>query len=1013
MRIHDKVAEMEITKKKIGFLVSLFILFLGNILHAQQNFTCDIESKIQLEVTPRSCLQSEIEVWIEEDPDDKGINCGVWHYALIEAETNDTIQGPYRFGKYGEPNGKFNNLSPETYNVIFKKDDDDQLYYWNGSGITPNSSQKEDIEIESDYQEVRASASFTGDPICPKKAGSNYGGAHLTVKVTGGGGGGPFIYKVEGDDGSFEESDETDDTEYTFTDLKDGESVTYSITDLSCGGGVTKNFTYKLPLSNQTAKPEKIKLFFKRDCATDGYTTQIAVEHDSTPGVDQKPGTLHMEVTGNGPNAGQSWDLTEEDLVDSGHVFEFRFQLPVSLEPGEMINAVYETDCWPTLEKSTTVQPIREDIFNPSPSKNFGYQEVVVIGGECSIQPTLYLNAIHTLKGDDYDMLCADTPIKVYREVPDDSGNFEELEGPGDGLDFRGITDPVSYLGGMRWNENPLNNGNTELVLGDLGLEDGGTFKVVLVDQKLDTVSEVLEVPPVQETDQIRIEDVVKGYSLMEGSGGLAINFNSKGTEYKGVFHVIIEPDPKSSIPNGSFENPEFETGTMKFVDDKGNNANMSYNFPIEFDGSPDRNDQIKVGDLPPGKYKISVQDKCAEENNKIFSYEIKSSHLVHYDPEVKITPQCNGDDLHYDLRHNSNMRNYGVKKLFRAKSNGKRGTGLNVSGVNSQDYKQKYSDVPNFTEIGDFIMVHADAGASSGTDGFYSAVNKANGYKKYKRDIEIPVTVKPHKDLQTQLRALCYIENDTKKAQIEVGISSGTLIYPIRYNVLDEEGEVVDSYTAESEGDKLSHTFKDLEPFTYTSTDTIPNTYNIELIPGYKGNGRGCSSRVTLAEFHCEEIADLEIVKTGDPAPPEKQYIDMKEDPIIHFTLTVENHGPETSSQNFVQDIFPDGFEYVRHEPESASYNLTNSKGDDIGEWKIGKLRVGQKVELIIFGKMKKQGDYLNRATVYPSAQHTIEDPYERTAEAEIIPAYHLLKVNPALMNHNPEPKTESSDPP
>jgi uncharacterized repeat protein (TIGR01451 family) len=78
-----------------------------------------------------------------------------------------------------------------------------------------------------------------------------------------------------------------------------------------------------------------------------------------------------------------------------------------------------------------------------------------------------------------------------------------------------------------------------------------------------------------------------------------------------------------------------------------------------------------------------------------------------------------------------------------------------------------------------------------------------------------------------------------------------------------------------------------------------------------------------------------------------------------IAFTLQLENFGPSPASGVVVQDLLPAGLGYVSSVASQGAYN------SGTGQWTVGALAVGQRVELLVVATANATGNFTNTATV------------------------------------------------
>ncbi|MCC7550670.1 MAG: DUF11 domain-containing protein, partial [Methanobacterium sp.] len=213
---------------------------------------------------------------------------------------------------------------------------------------------------------------------------------------------------------------------------------------------------------------------------------------------------------------------------------------------------------------------------------------------------------------------------------------------------------------------------------------------------------------------------------------------------------------------------------------------------------------------------------------------------------------------------------------------------------------------------------------------------------------------------------------------------------YPIHYTIV---------ITNEGPSDALNVTFDDyytpdlLEDTYYSTSNGIPwtayiNPLNItnlidRLAPGQNvtiwingtvisnatqglNNTAGTSSetdpegRKTASVYNDIQTAHVTIEKTVSNTQP---YIHE----TIHFTLIVQNWGPDTAINVYAVDKLPTGVKYVSSVANYGSYDPTT------GIWTIGNLPYGSIAQLVITVVVEKLGPIENHAHIYTDSYDPI----------------------------------------
>ncbi len=1012
---------------RIGFLFSLFLLCAWNTLWAQ----CSLEGyTVDVSKDENSCNQSSIDVSIDvKKYDDNFLNC-YWKVSVRSVATGKSARSS-SFDETGEA-GTLGNLAQGSYYLEFEDESGEQVYYWDGgTGFTANAGNRGEITIHDEYVTPIIQAT---DNVSPSCFGTDEE-AEITLRITNkevvGDG---FTFEIYGEGVESQSSGKVQDTEYTFSGIESGKEVFYKITDYSCGVAVTTTGRHSLHKSPVVAKANQIRYYFKRDCENGGYSMQVGIRHDSKILDDQIPGQLELTISG------ETFVLdpveNPEVLIEKQSSLEYRYEIPTEKNPnpGDIISASYMAGC---LDKPLPRNNYKIEDFNDEVLyKADGYQEEA----NCNFEPQLFLNGTMSPNTRTYyDMVCEGTDIKVYQEDPPESGDFTELEYLSSELEG------VQFIGGDSKRKWPGNDfaGDRSILLTDqngnpLDLPDGGNFMVELIKDGDYEISKLISLPEKPKgEDQLKSLTVEPTYSLLEESGGFSIKLKFEDDIGKSIYprvRVRVTPSTPTSITSDKCTKKGSNRYECTYEGPPGLGGTYEYNFPIEFEDTPTKDtDDIKISDLPEGEYNIVIIDPCSGKPMKIngenaeISKKIKKNDLAQYSCTkaeedsnyscVDIIRKCSGVDVEYSLYPIANANDNGISHKFT--------DGYHENLITNNRMDGTFVNAPS---SGKYDIEMRGAGRD-----FHSAVNTNENrakrgddpinkeYGQYIRRIIIPVDIDPPVNLTPSVTYFCYIaDNDEKRAQIEVDIDRGTILYPLYYELLDKDGNPVIDEDGNpmtriiEEGGDLYWPFKDLDVHTVIDNESepIPKIYKIRIINEYDENtGTGCSSNTyDITRFNCPEIANIEITKKG---VPEQEFIDGKHEPEIKFIIAVKNYGPERSTFNYVRDLVPEGYSITSPiEPEKGTYYET---GDDKGVWDIGPIEIGETVELVLEGVMKKGKediDYLNKANFTSLSRPRRDSDKPREAEAEIERLYHMFKVNPALMNHNPEKKTQSPDP-
>jgi uncharacterized repeat protein (TIGR01451 family) len=101
-----------------------------------------------------------------------------------------------------------------------------------------------------------------------------------------------------------------------------------------------------------------------------------------------------------------------------------------------------------------------------------------------------------------------------------------------------------------------------------------------------------------------------------------------------------------------------------------------------------------------------------------------------------------------------------------------------------------------------------------------------------------------------------------------------------------------------------------------------------------------------------------------------------------IYFTLIVQNWGPDTAIDVYVDDKLPAGVKYVSSTANYGSYD------PNTGIWTIGNLTKDTIAQLVMYVVVEKVGPLENHAHVYTASWDPIMDDHSATASLEVLPA-------------------------
>ncbi|KAB1157179.1 DUF11 domain-containing protein [Tenacibaculum aiptasiae] len=96
----------------------------------------------------------------------------------------------------------------------------------------------------------------------------------------------------------------------------------------------------------------------------------------------------------------------------------------------------------------------------------------------------------------------------------------------------------------------------------------------------------------------------------------------------------------------------------------------------------------------------------------------------------------------------------------------------------------------------------------------------------------------------------------------------------------------------------------------------------------------------------------DLALIKEVDNLEP-------RANTNVMFTITLTNNGPGVATNIEIEEVLPDGYEFVSYTASSGTYD------DIIGLWQIPTLNPNETIKLYLTVKVKSSGDYLNIVNV------------------------------------------------
>src|SRR5262249_36677853 len=117
----------------------------------------------------------------------------------------------------------------------------------------------------------------------------------------------------------------------------------------------------------------------------------------------------------------------------------------------------------------------------------------------------------------------------------------------------------------------------------------------------------------------------------------------------------------------------------------------------------------------------------------------------------------------------------------------------------------------------------------------------------------------------------------------------------------------------------------------------------------------------------------------------------------VVHFTVTVNNHGPDAATNVSIQDLLPAGLAFVSANPNDGSYNPTT------GVWTVGTVDTSFAQTLVIAARATGPGTFTNTASVEHSDQFDPDPTNNSSGPITVDPPVADLMIFKVVNNPTP----------
>jgi uncharacterized repeat protein (TIGR01451 family) len=169
-------------------------------------------------------------------------------------------------------------------------------------------------------------------------------------------------------------------------------------------------------------------------------------------------------------------------------------------------------------------------------------------------------------------------------------------------------------------------------------------------------------------------------------------------------------------------------------------------------------------------------------------------------------------------------------------------------------------------------------------------------------------------------------------------------------------------------------------QTLTITATVNTTGNYTNTAIIDANENDTNTSNTQDSASTTPVKLSDLSVTKTVDNMTP---YIGNN----VVFTIVASNNGISDATGVRVDDVLPNGFNYISHSSTVGTYNVNT------GIWNIGNMSVGQVFVLTVTAQVNTNGNYTNVAEI--SGDQTDPNTTDNIASVTVTPRDNILLID------------------
>ena len=169
-------------------------------------------------------------------------------------------------------------------------------------------------------------------------------------------------------------------------------------------------------------------------------------------------------------------------------------------------------------------------------------------------------------------------------------------------------------------------------------------------------------------------------------------------------------------------------------------------------------------------------------------------------------------------------------------------------------------------------------------------------------------------------------------------------------------------------------------ETLTITATVNTTGNYTNTAIIDANENDTNTTNTQATATTTPVRLADLSVTKTVDNTVP---YVGNN----VVFTIIASNNGISDATGVVVNDVLPNGFNYISHTATIGTYNVNT------GIWNIGNMAVGQVYVFTVTAQVNTNGNYTNTAEI--SGNQVDPNTSDNIASASVTPRDNILLVD------------------